>query len=232
MKCCKRDAGWTHQRAARWVLTFDASCGTCREIARAVAQACDGKLDVMPLAHPDVRRWRQQSLGPTAPWAPTLMRIQDSDVRAWIGAAMSIRLLRLLGARSTVRVVTALGQLSHRGNERRPASSPGQDAMGRAEFLRFGAGAVVAVGFIFAGRMPALADDPPKSQCPVEFGREVCGKCEAYNQVYGFKKCRCIRQATLGIRPITPEGVPLPPEPYPFLVPADEYKKACWVGFS
>lgn len=152
-------------------------------------------------------------------------------MRTWTGAAMSIRLVRLLGARSTVRVLTALGQLSQRENER-PPSSPGRDAMGRTEFLRFGAGAVVAVGFILAGRMPALADAPGAGPCPKEIGREVCGKCQAYSQVYGFKKCRCIMQIRMGLLPRTPEGVPLPPVPYNPLFPGPEYKKPCLVGFS
>jgi predicted DCC family thiol-disulfide oxidoreductase YuxK len=95
---------------ARWILAFDASCGTCRGISRAVAEACDGKLKLMPLAHPDVRQWREQSLGSQAAWAPTLIRIQVDDVRAWTGPAMVVALVRHLGSRSTMRVLGALMQ--------------------------------------------------------------------------------------------------------------------------
>ncbi len=98
------------RQQARWVLAFDASCGTCRKISGAVAGACDGKLEVLPLAHPDVRQWREQSLGSRAAWAPTLIKIQASDVRAWTGTAMGIALMRHLGPRSTMRVLRALGQ--------------------------------------------------------------------------------------------------------------------------
>src|SRR5919197_3957987 len=66
---------------ARLVLAFDASCGTCREVSAAVAQACGGRLEVLPLAHDDVRRWRAQTLGPAAPWTPTLLRVRDARVR-------------------------------------------------------------------------------------------------------------------------------------------------------
>jgi hypothetical protein len=51
---------------ARWVLAFDASCGSCRTVSHAIGQACDGKLEVLPLAHPEVQRWRQATLGPDA----------------------------------------------------------------------------------------------------------------------------------------------------------------------
>jgi len=57
----------------RWVLAFDASCNTCREISAQVSSASDGKLEVLPLNHPDVQRWRQQGLGVQPPWAPTLL---------------------------------------------------------------------------------------------------------------------------------------------------------------
>lgn len=41
---------------AGWVLAFDASCGTCRKIPSAVADACVRKREVLPLLHPDVRQ--------------------------------------------------------------------------------------------------------------------------------------------------------------------------------
>src|SRR5882757_1299577 len=56
----------------RWVLAFDASCGTCRQISGVAGEACDGKLEVLPLADANVRQWREQSLGVDAEWAPTL----------------------------------------------------------------------------------------------------------------------------------------------------------------
>lgn len=80
-------------------------------MSRAVARACDGKLELMPLSHPDVRQWRkqsQQNLGRQAVWAPTLIRVRAGDVRAWTGPAMGIMLVRYLGLRSTMRVLEAL----------------------------------------------------------------------------------------------------------------------------
>lgn len=95
---------------ARWVLAFDASCGKCRKISRAVADACDGTLEILPLTHPDVRRWRQQAWGGQAAWAPTLIKVQASNIRAWTGMRMGIALMRHLGPQSTMRVLEAVGR--------------------------------------------------------------------------------------------------------------------------
>lgn len=141
----------------RWVLAFDASCGTCRAISAAVARACDGKLDVLPLSDPDVRRWRTQELGEQAPWTPTLLRTDGARVRAWTGAGMSLPLVRRLGPRSTVRVLHALGQLRREASGH-PLEQEGGTGMARSRFLRVGAGAVVAAGLILAGKTPAFAE--------------------------------------------------------------------------
>lgn len=97
--------------SARWVLAFNASCGRCRDISRAVAQASAGRLEVMPLTHPEVRRWREQSLGSGAAWAPTLIRTEAGGVRSWTpGPAMVLALVRRLGPRSTIRALKVLGR--------------------------------------------------------------------------------------------------------------------------
>lgn len=153
----KNDTSVSHERA-RWVLAFDASCSTCREISRAVEHACDGRLEVLPLNSLDVRQWRAASLGPEAPWAPTLIRLRGTAVTAWTGPAMGLRLMRLLGARSTVRVILGLGRL--RAETRPDTGQPEKGAMGRAQFLRFAVGGTVAaVGLIVAGQAPAFASD-------------------------------------------------------------------------
>jgi hypothetical protein len=77
---------------ARWILAFDASCEKCRKISSAVARACDGKLELLSLAHPDVSRWREQSLGSRASWTPTLIKVQADKIRSWTGTAMGFPL--------------------------------------------------------------------------------------------------------------------------------------------
>jgi hypothetical protein len=76
----------------RWVLAFDSSCCGCTKIAEEVQRHGDDRLDVMPLDHPDVRAWRRRALGDDPPFAPTLIRIHDDQVRAWSGVASGLRL--------------------------------------------------------------------------------------------------------------------------------------------
>jgi hypothetical protein len=144
---------------ARWVLAFDASCGTCRTVSHAIGQACNGKLEVLPLDHPEVRSWRQEILGSEAPWAPTLMRLRGTDVHAWTGAGMGLQLTRSLGPRSTLRVLRSLGRL-HRQRNVPPSDEPTAGSiMDRGRFLQLGAGLALATGMLLTGRIPALADE-------------------------------------------------------------------------
>lgn len=140
----------------RWILAFDGSCTKCQAISNAVAQASSEKLEVLPLTHPDVLRWREQCLGENAPWVPTLIQIDGIRVRAWTGTVMAFRLVRALGLRSTMRVLRALGEL------RQQQSDPTQDradrqTIGRKRFLQLGAGIAVAAGLTIAGKGPAFA---------------------------------------------------------------------------
>ncbi|MEU2353929.1 bacteriocin fulvocin C-related protein [Streptomyces misionensis] len=142
----------------RWILAFDASCATCRQIAATVRQAGDGKLEVLPLSNPEVRQWRTTRPGEEAPPAPTLIKVTDGEARQWTGAAMALPLVRHLGVRSTTAVLRGLGRL--RQESRRPLPAPGHgDAMGRSQFLRLGTGAAVAAGIVLLGRTPAFAED-------------------------------------------------------------------------
>lgn len=146
--------------AESWVLAFDASCARCRGISAVVAQVCDGKLDVLPLRHPDVEQWRAQALGAEAPWAPTLLAVSPDRVRAWTGAGMAVPLVRRLGIRSTMRLLRALGSMPSGQGE--AASS---NVMGRKGFLKLGAGLAAAAGLVLAGKTPAAAATTGGSEC-------------------------------------------------------------------
>lgn len=142
----------------RWMLAFDAACGTCRVVSATVATACDGRLEVVPLGRDDVRQWRTEALGPQAPWAPTLISVTGEHARAWTGPVMGVRLARRLGVRSGLRVLAALGGL------RRAETASGEQTgkgsgkgFSRKQFLRVGAGAGLAVGILAGGAMPAFA---------------------------------------------------------------------------
>ncbi|WP_431921321.1 bacteriocin fulvocin C-related protein [Nonomuraea jabiensis] len=139
--------------AITWVLAFDASCSRCRTIAEKVKQSSGDKLDIRPLAHPQVHAWRTAALGENAPWAPTLIKVAPAGVQAWTGAAMALRLLAYLGPRVTLNVLSALGE-----TRRRTAEVDARNAqMGRGQFLRL-AGLGVAAGILFGKASPAQAD--------------------------------------------------------------------------
>lgn len=150
------------QSGVRWVLAFDASCGSCKAIAARVDHACSGRIEVLPLSHPDVVRWRE-SCG--SEWGPTLIRVGPGNTaRTWVGRSMVVPLMRSLGPRATVSVVSALGTLRRSERDRDPIA-PEADAptgsVSRKRFLLLGAGALVAGGLVLTGRTPAYAGGDP-----------------------------------------------------------------------
>jgi hypothetical protein len=128
---------------AELLLAYDATCGTCRAISREVARASAGRLSVVPLDRPDVRRLRARALGEQAPWAPTLLRVNGAEVRGWSGPAMAPPLLRRLGMRHALAVITALGRLG-RGEQ-------------TGVSVRLAAGVLVAARLLLTGRAPIAA---------------------------------------------------------------------------
>lgn len=141
----------------RWILAFDASCGTCREISKVVVKASTGKLEVLPLAQSDVKAWRQEVFGGDPPWRPTLINVKQRNVRAWTGVQMSIRLARHLGVKSTVNVLKSLGELKHRSETGQKADGLDLNGIGRKQFIKIAGGALLAGGFILTGKSPAFA---------------------------------------------------------------------------
>lgn len=146
------------QGIERWVLAFDGSCGTCGEISQVVGAACTGRLEVLPLANPHVEQWRASALGSDAPFAPTLIRVgDDGEVRAWTSRRMALPLIRHLGIRGTLRVLSALGQLREQVHESL-TSVDDSKSLSRKGFLRLGAGVTIAGGLLFTGAAPAFAE--------------------------------------------------------------------------
>lgn len=143
--------------SVRWVLAFDSSCATCRQVSRSVAQACAGRLEILPLADDEVQRWRETT-GATA-LVPTLIRVSPTGgVRSWTGHAMALPLLRRLGLQASKRVISALGELRSADFSEQPHGSHQGPKMGRKQFLRFGAG-IATAGLILRGQTPVFAAD-------------------------------------------------------------------------
>ncbi|MEU0126637.1 MULTISPECIES: bacteriocin fulvocin C-related protein [unclassified Streptomyces] len=161
------------KRTTHWVLAFDDGCGTCREISAVVEEVSQGRLRVMPLRNPEVERWRTQRFGAQPPWAPTLFRLSDAPgaeergvLGAWTGPRMAAPLMRVLGPRSALRVLHALGGLRRRAAgkpDALPDAPRGRAAVSRAQFLRYTGGAVVAAGLVLTGKTPAFAAQEEES---------------------------------------------------------------------
>ncbi|MEW2079953.1 bacteriocin fulvocin C-related protein [Streptomyces sp. NPDC013433] len=172
------------ESVCRWILAFNASCGVCKEVAQRVERASAGRLEVLPLGHRDVQRWREQALGQNAPWAPTLLRVEGTRIRAWTGVRMGSRLAMRLGPRRSVLVLRALGdQEPEKQTDGNQTEGP---RIGRRGVLRLGTGAGVAAALLWNGSVPAFAgygkDGDPSAW--VEANRERLP--QAYGEFVAF----------------------------------------------
>lgn len=57
------------REAAMWFLGFDASCGTCSELATEVDRIAEGRIQVISLHHPAAVEWRSRVVALNAPLA-------------------------------------------------------------------------------------------------------------------------------------------------------------------
>ncbi|MEU6171948.1 bacteriocin fulvocin C-related protein [Streptantibioticus parmotrematis] len=143
----------------RWILAFDSSCATCGEISAAVSEACGGRLETLPLSHPEVRGTLAGRQRGGEPSRPALLRVGGTDARVRTGVRMAVPLARRLGVRRSVSVLRALGRL-RQDAKRVPFEEPRRAAsgVGRGRFLQLAAGAGVAAGVVLLGRTPAIAE--------------------------------------------------------------------------
>jgi hypothetical protein len=147
----------TTPSSKRWILAFDASCRRCRAMSDVVSRASDERLEVMPLAHPDVQTWRVEVFGVDAPWVPTLIGVRAAGEvpRCWTGAGMVVPMVRRLGLRRTLAVLVELGRLRNVDSGDRGGAAE-RRVLSRKGFLRLGAGVIMATGLLVAGRAPAF----------------------------------------------------------------------------
>lgn len=135
----------------RWILAFDSSCSRCARISANVAQTCGGKLEVVPLARPEVVRWRELSLGRNPRWAPTLLKVKEKRVQGWTGLSMVGPMIRALGPRSTINVLRALGRQQAERMGDGPEPSVTNTRCCALSELR--SGLLTAGGFVLTGRL-------------------------------------------------------------------------------
>ena len=130
--------------ARKLVLGFDAGCMTCSGLAKGIEEAVGDRLEVRSLTDPQMKHWRGQALGENAPWAPTLVEINGSVVRAWTGVRMGAHLARRLGPAATWRVAKILGEMKEgKGTGNSPYAG-----LSRLQFLKGVGGVVVGMSVL------------------------------------------------------------------------------------
>lgn len=127
-----------------WILGFDGDCLTCRQLAEEVARLANGRLAVRSLRDPEVAAWRARALGPDAPWAPTLFRVEGERVEAWTGRRLAWQLARLLGPSRALALAERLVALNG-------APQPATAGLTRRGFLGKLGAAAVAFGLLASG---------------------------------------------------------------------------------
>lgn len=156
----------------RLYLGYDASCMQCSTVAARIESLVGNQLTLLPLTSPLMDSWRRKTLGDDAPWTPTLVRVNGSKGRAYVGWQMGPQLAAALGVKRSLAVLSALG--GEQLEKKRPqADIPSRlfnakDSFSRKIFLR--SSAVLAGMAIVAGiSRPAVAS--PEAQ-----GRNVAVK--------------------------------------------------------
>ncbi len=131
------------------VLGFDAGCMTCSELARRIEERVEDRIEIRSLNDPQMEHWRRQVFGEDAPWAPTLIEVKGSVVRAWTGARMGARLSRALGPIATWRVMQDVTAARNTASVSSQATLVTHDSpsygINRGQFIkRLGTGALAA----------------------------------------------------------------------------------------
>lgn len=134
----------------RLVLGFDGGCFTCADLAKSIEERLDGKLEVRNLRDPQVREWCRRALGNDAPWAPTLLEIEEGEIRAWTGWKLAANLSRSVGPVATWRVMQELGEVTAVPEIKASAFAKAA-GMSRGQFLRGMGGAAVAMSVLSGG---------------------------------------------------------------------------------
>lgn len=120
-------------------LLFDSGCMRCTKIAEEVKEATQGWLEIRSLRDSKFHNLLTQA-DPGWQWQPTLLEVEDSNVRVFTGLAMGARLLSKLGPRLTINIIRQINHIT--------TSNVGLDNE-RRSFLRL-SGAILA-GTALAG---------------------------------------------------------------------------------
>jgi predicted DCC family thiol-disulfide oxidoreductase YuxK len=145
----------------RYRLLFDSSCAPCSNLARLIGNLHITDLQVAPLHDPEVRQAFERA-GRPVPTEPALVDLDPARLRVWTGAALRIRLVRLIGLR---RARAILGLLAAEAVARTERVAGGADRQ-PGRFRRRGILTATAAGIgaaVFGRAATASAAAPKES---------------------------------------------------------------------
>ena len=97
-------------------LLFDAQCLTCSKLAQAVTSTTNGWMTARSLHDPQMQSLLAQTQN-SQKWEPTLLEVQDDQVRVYRGMALRFKLLSGLGLKRTMDLLQALHQTVHHNDQ-------------------------------------------------------------------------------------------------------------------
>lgn len=133
----------------QYILGYDASCGVCSATTKRMNDEVGTSLTFQPLQSALMRQYRTQALGSDAVWAPTLVKIEDGSVEAWIGWKMGPELMKATGPYKALQLLSILGQ---------EAALPPQRGVSRRSMLRSIAGVAAGAMVLSGVSGPAFAN--------------------------------------------------------------------------
>jgi len=124
-------------------LLFDSDCSLCTEVARRVEEAAGGWLEARSLRDPEMRALLDRAK-PGWKWEPTLVEVDGDEVRVYQGLGMRVRMVRGLGVRRGLEVISLAYHSTTRFDH------------GRREFLK-NAGILAGLTLLNIKAPPALS---------------------------------------------------------------------------
>lgn len=134
-----------------YILGYDASCSVCSTTTQRMHDEVGSILEFRPLQSAQMVEYRSRALGPDAPWAPTLVKVQGDSIEAWPGWRMGPELVKITGPHKALQLLSILGQ---------ETALPSHGRLSRRSLLRSITG-VAAGALILTGLpKPAFASSP------------------------------------------------------------------------
>ena len=123
-------------------IIFDARCSICTQLAEAIRESSDGKLEALSIYDNEAKTLLDRAHPEGWEHAPYFVMVEQNRVHAWTGFGAAFQLLRLIGIRNAWRV---WGLARNQGIVLPPGTKISSVSNPRRRFLKVGLAALVAV---------------------------------------------------------------------------------------